>query len=162
MASVTQLFYQTNWMHDYWYDSGFNEAAGNAQTNNFGRGGIQGDPLQAHAQAGAPTSRNNSNMQVPADGSSPIMQMYVWDGMPDRTLTLTPGGQLANGPADFGPTTFDVTANLVLAEDTMAPTTDACSALQNDVTGQIVVIDRGTCTFQSKAVVAQERGAPPA
>src|SRR5688500_19480137 len=31
MAAVTQLFYVNNWLHDHYYDSGFNEAAGNAQ-----------------------------------------------------------------------------------------------------------------------------------
>ena len=53
-AAVTQLFYMTNWLHDYWYDSGFNEAAGNAQQSNYGRGGAEGDPLLAEAQD-APT-----------------------------------------------------------------------------------------------------------
>src|SRR5262249_43347867 len=28
MAALTQLFYDDNWLHDWWYDSGFNEAAG--------------------------------------------------------------------------------------------------------------------------------------
>src|SRR5689334_19498156 len=50
MAAVTQLFYTTNWLHDYWYDSGFNEAAGNAQVDNYGRGGVAGDPLKVEAQ----------------------------------------------------------------------------------------------------------------
>ncbi len=158
MAAVTQLFYQTNWMHDYWYDSGFNETAGNAQQSNFGRGGVEGDVLQAHAQAGAPTSRNNSNMQVPADGSPPIMQMYVWDGQQDRSLTLNPGGVVPSGPAAFGSTNFDVTASMVLGNDGSVPVTDACDPLQNGA-GQIVVLDRGTCSFQSKAVNAQNAGA---
>ena len=53
----------TNWLHDWWYDSGFNEAAGNAQLDNFGRGGVDGDPLHAEAQDGYPGgSRNNANM----------------------------------------------------------------------------------------------------
>ena len=60
MASVTQVFYVTNWLHDWWYDSGFNEAAGNAQKDNFGRGGVAGDPLHAEAQNGAPKERDKS------------------------------------------------------------------------------------------------------
>ena len=56
MAAVTQLFYVTNWLHDWCYDSGFDEAAGNAQHDNFGRGGLGGDPLHAEAQDGTPTS----------------------------------------------------------------------------------------------------------
>src|SRR5207244_9046363 len=31
MAAVTSAFYVTNWLHDYWYVSGFTEAAHNAQ-----------------------------------------------------------------------------------------------------------------------------------
>jgi hypothetical protein len=49
-ASVTSLFYLNNWLHDYFYDSGFDEAGGNAQVNNFGRGGAQNDPLRVEAQ----------------------------------------------------------------------------------------------------------------
>jgi hypothetical protein len=30
-AAVVNLFYMNNWLHDFWYDHGFNEAAGNAQ-----------------------------------------------------------------------------------------------------------------------------------
>ncbi len=41
-ASVTQLFYVTNFLHDWFYDAGFDENAGNHQTTNFGRGGNGG------------------------------------------------------------------------------------------------------------------------
>ncbi len=92
MASVTELFYVNNWLHDWWYDSGFDEAAGNAQQDNFGRGGIGGDALRAEAQDGAPDKRNNADMAVVGDGESPRMQMYVWDPPPgvnvDRDGTL--------------------------------------------------------------------------
>ena len=77
MAAVTQLFYVNNWLHDYWYDSGFDEAAGNAQADNFGRGGIGGDVLRAEAQDASGT--NNANMYTPGDGASPRMQMFVFD-----------------------------------------------------------------------------------
>ena len=30
-AAITQLFYVVNWLHDWYYDNGFDEAAGNAQ-----------------------------------------------------------------------------------------------------------------------------------
>ena len=80
MASITALFYGINWLHDFWYDAGFTEAAGNAQVNNFGRGGIGGDPLLAEAQDFSGT--NNANMSTPSDGMPPVMQVYVWDGPP--------------------------------------------------------------------------------
>ena len=44
------LFYITNYLHDWYYDAGFDEASGNAQTNNFGRGGLGNDALLAVAQ----------------------------------------------------------------------------------------------------------------
>jgi fungalysin metallopeptidase (M36) len=76
-AAVTQLFYVVNWLHDWFYDAGFDEAAGNAQQDNYGRGGVGGDPLHAEAQDYGGT--NNANMSTPADGASPRMQMYLWD-----------------------------------------------------------------------------------
>src|SRR6185295_9410334 len=38
-ASITNLFYWNNLMHDVWYQYGFDEPAGNFQSNNYGRGG---------------------------------------------------------------------------------------------------------------------------
>ena len=82
-ASVTQLFYLNNWMHDQLYALGFTESAGNFQTNNFGRGGNGNDAVQADAQDGSGT--NNANMSTPADGGAPRMQMYNFTGpTPDR------------------------------------------------------------------------------
>ncbi len=85
-AAVTQLFYWCNWMHDKLYALGFDEAAGNFQTDNFGRGGSGGDALQADAQDGG---FNNANMTTPPDGSAPRMQMYLWNGItPNRDGSL--------------------------------------------------------------------------
>lgn len=75
-AIVVQLFYWCNWMHDQLYELGFDEAAGNFQSDNYGRGGVGGDALQADAQDGG---FNNANMTTPADGSPPRMQMYFWN-----------------------------------------------------------------------------------
>lgn len=38
-ARLTNVFYTLNAAHDYFYDLGFDEAAGNFQTDNFGKGG---------------------------------------------------------------------------------------------------------------------------
>ena len=51
-AATVQLFYWDNWMHDALYQFGFTEAAGNFQTDNFGRGGLGNDAVQADAQDG--------------------------------------------------------------------------------------------------------------
>jgi hypothetical protein len=77
MAAVTNLFYLNNVIHDKLYRHGFNEAAGNFQTNNFGKGGLGNDAVLAEAQDGGGT--NNANFATPADGSKPRMQMYIWN-----------------------------------------------------------------------------------
>ncbi|MEP7121397.1 MAG: M36 family metallopeptidase [Byssovorax sp.] len=160
MAAVTQIFYVTNWLHDWWYDSGFNEAAGNAQQDNLGRGGIAGDPLDAEAQDSAPNQRNNANMSAGADGQSPRMQMYVWDGVSAASATLQPSNQVLQvGVASFGPQSFNVTGPVALGVDGTAPVNDGCQALTGNFTGKIVLLDRGLCTFKQKGTNAQNAGA---
>ncbi len=73
-ASVVQLFYVTNFLHDWFYDDGFDETARNGQVSNFGRGGAGNDPLLAESLDWS--GSNNANITVPSDGSSPRMQMY--------------------------------------------------------------------------------------
>jgi PA domain-containing protein/flagellar hook capping protein FlgD len=72
-------------------------------------------------------------------------------------------GTYAAGPASFGTAlnVSGVTGNVVLVDDGVAPTSDACSPLVNgaQVAGNIAFIDRGTCTFSSKAQAAQSVGA---
>jgi hypothetical protein len=158
MAGTTSLFYLINWLHDFWYDAGFTEATGNAQDNNLGRGGQDRDAINAEAQDNAPNSRNNANMSTPSDGLPPRMQVFVWDGKADRSLAVS-NRRPAVGQAAFGPVTFDATAPLVLANDGAAPASDACTPLITPATGMIVVLDRGTCTFKTKVLNAQNAGA---
>ena len=163
MAAVTSLFYVTNWMHDWWYDSGFNEAAGNGQADNFGRGGAEGDPMRAEGQDGVfAGARDNANMQTPEDGESPIMQMFLWSPL-HKELHFgadPPGQDFAVGQATFGPRVYDVEAPLVLIDDGMGKSpTDGCEPPLNDLAGKIALIDRGTCSFELKATHAQAAGA---
>jgi large repetitive protein len=157
-AAVTDIFYVTNWLHDWWYDSGFNEAAGNAQEDNYGRGGLEGDPLHAEGQDGAPDARDNANMDARSDGESPRMQMYVWDGVSSRTLTVA-GQGLSTTAADFAPPNFNVTGDVVLVDDGTGVVTDGCEAFKNDVSGKIALVDRGNCNFKQKGVLAAVAGA---
>ncbi|HEY3354578.1 MAG TPA: M36 family metallopeptidase, partial [Polyangia bacterium] len=157
-AALTHLFFLMNFLHDWYYDAGFDEAAGNAQASNFGRGGLQNDRLLAEGQDYS--GRDNANMTTPADGSSPVMQMYVWSGNPPRYLDVVApaaiAGRKAVGVADFGPQVFTLTQDVVQAQPA-----DACANLVNGaaVTGKIALIDRGTCTFQDKVWAAQRSGA---
>lgn len=75
-ASVTNLFYFCNIMHDFVYGLGFTEAAGNFQTNNYGRGGTGNDSVRAEAQDGSGT--NNANFATPPEGSRPRMQQFLF------------------------------------------------------------------------------------
>ncbi|MEO8703274.1 MAG: M36 family metallopeptidase [Kofleriaceae bacterium] len=92
MAAATHLFYVNNFLHDYFYDSGFDEAAGNAQASNLGRGGVENDVLLAEGQDSSGT--NNANMFTPADGESPRMQMF--------TFSAPAGGAARDGTIDTG------------------------------------------------------------
>jgi Fungalysin metallopeptidase (M36)/PA domain len=160
-AAITNAFYTVNWLHDYWYDSGFDEAAGNAQLSNYGRGGAEGDPMRVEVQDNfLGGSRNNANMSTPSDGIRPRMQMYTWFGPQAASLTLTPGGNVPVATASFGPSNFDVTALVALANESAGPSpTDACEALVGTYTGRIVLADRGNCNFTVKARNAQDAGA---
>ncbi len=75
-ASQVNLFYWMNRYHDILYSFGFDEAAGNFQTNNFNLGGFGGDAIQADAQDGSGT--NNANFSTPPDGQSGRVQMFLW------------------------------------------------------------------------------------
>jgi len=75
-ASTTNLFAWNNYIHDIFYGYGFTEEAGNFQENNFNRGGLGNDAVQANSQDGA--GYNNANFATPVDGQRPRMRMYVW------------------------------------------------------------------------------------
>jgi len=161
LAATTQLFYVNNWLHDWWYDSGFNEAAGNAQLDNFGRGGMDGDPLHAEAQDGALAgSRNNANMSTPADGESPRMQMFLWNGKNlVADLSVQPiNASLEVGTAAFGPRNFTLAGDVVLLDDGVPKPTNGCEPIVNNVTGKVVLVDRGDCTFKLKALNIEAAG----
>jgi extracellular elastinolytic metalloproteinase len=75
-AIVTNLFYFINLSHDFHYQLGFTESAGNFQVNNYGRGGLGNDSCRAEAQDGSGT--NNANFATPPDGSRPRMQQFLF------------------------------------------------------------------------------------
>ncbi|WP_395376273.1 M36 family metallopeptidase [Marinicella sp. W31] len=66
-AKLVQGFYMANFMRDMFYDAGFTEAAGNAQQDNFGRGGIGNDRMIIHGNC------NSTFIFTPEDGVQPVM-----------------------------------------------------------------------------------------
>ncbi|CAK0752726.1 extracellular elastinolytic metalloproteinase [Gammaproteobacteria bacterium] len=155
-GGIVNLFYVNNFLHDWWYGNGFDEAAGNAQTNNYGRGGLGGDPILAEGQDYS--GFDNANMDTPADGRSPRMQMFLWSGSTaaNATLSAVGLGSLVTNVADFGAMQFDLDGQVV----TVTPA-DACTDLTNttNVSGNIAFIDRGNCFFVDKVANVQKAGA---
>ena len=170
-ASLTNLFYMNNMMHDIWYQYGFDEESGNFQENNYGNASTpwgSGDSVLADGQDG--DGMNNASFGTPPDGGNPSMTMYLWNGPPGEPLTINNGvmaGSYLAIPAGFGndlPSVDPLTAELVLVTDEPIigeDTYDACQSITNgpEITGKIAVIRRGTCEFGFKILAAQQQGA---
>jgi extracellular elastinolytic metalloproteinase len=70
---LLNIFYFCNYMHDFLYILGFDEAAGNFQRVNLTNIGVSGDPVLARAHPGAVDG--TANMSTAADGLPPEMNM---------------------------------------------------------------------------------------
>jgi hypothetical protein len=166
-ASVANLFYWNNLLHDVLYQYGFDEPAGNFQSNNYGNGGAGGDPVMADTQDGS--GEDNAQFGTPPDGFAPRMEMFRWLQSPTpRVIVSSPlavAGTYSAGYAFFGAGSLTLPGSVVQALDPAdgagPTTTDACSPLTNpgSVAGNIAIIDRGTCFFTVKVANAQAAGA---
>ncbi|KAK7032140.1 hypothetical protein VNI00_013314 [Paramarasmius palmivorus] len=76
-ASRTQAFYLGNKVHDLFYKYGFTEDAFNFQTENFGKGGVGGDPviMIVHDESDI----NNAFFGTPPDGQSGLCSMHFFN-----------------------------------------------------------------------------------
>lgn len=161
-ASITNLFYLNNRIHDIFYKFGFTESARNFQQNNFGNGGLGNDYVEAEGLDGGGT--NNANFGTPSDGNNPYMQMYLWSPVNRNFFYNAPSAAVTRQPtvgtAQFGPalTATGVTANVQLAS-----VITGCTALPaGSLSGKIGLIERGgstSCTFTVKVKNAQNAGA---
>ena len=176
-ADAVNLFYANNFMHDFSYLVGFDEAAGNYQFNNFGNAGQGNDYVNAYALDGtllgtSLTAVNNAYFGPRADGSSGTMGMYRWNlpaaGLFSLTSPVELEGSLPNGTAANGwgfdetYNSFDITAELVQAFDnSVQAANNVCNDVVNasEVNGKIAMIYRGLCEFGVKALNVQEAGA---
>lgn len=165
-ASLTNLFFWNNLMHDVWYRYGFDEQSGNFQENNYDRGGEGLDQVIAEGQDGGGT--NNANFGTPPDGQNGRMQMYNWTGASlANNLTVNAPGSIAgsyfSADAGFGPGSplTPLTGDVVNVEDDVTPTQDGCNVLLNatQIIGRFALVDRGNCTFVEKVEAAQAAGA---
>jgi hypothetical protein len=168
-AAVINLFYWNNILHDLLYQYGFDEASGNFQENNYGRGGLGSDSVNADAQDGSAT--DNANFSTPPEPNGPFstnprMQMFEWLPPNTNELVVDSGGAAGSYDASgavFGPAldTTGISGGLVLADDGVGTSSDACEALVNGgtVSGNIAIADRGSCSFVTKVLNAQAAGA---
>ncbi|HEX6023429.1 MAG TPA: M36 family metallopeptidase [Solirubrobacter sp.] len=162
-AAVTNLFYSNNMIHDVLYRYGFDDASGNFQENNYGRGGTGGDPVQAEAADGSGT--NNANFSTPAaDGGKPRMQMYLWPGNqlgPQNQLVIDGGSTYGASWARFTPPVM----SSGLPGRTLVYGGTGCteSAYPASRPGEnwIAVVDGGTtpCSYLQRVEVAQSLNA---
>jgi len=161
-ASIVHAFYTNNFLHDDFYDVGFDEAAGNAQDDNFGRGGVAGDDMRVelHDYSG----RNNANMLTPSDGGRPRMQMYLWNEIDRVAVQGESPAAIATDflarSASFGPLDFDVSAELVAPTDGGANPDDGCEPpFVEDLTGKIALVEAGSCSFVDQVANLESAGA---
>ncbi|MEE4244629.1 MAG: M36 family metallopeptidase [Kangiellaceae bacterium] len=157
-SAAVNLFYTNNYLHDWFYDNGFDERSGNAQMDNYGRGGEGGDRLAVEAQDNS--GLNNANMLTPADGNSPRMQMYLF-GASEFEFTIGGVTPSSIGLAAFGPQEFDVEGEVVQLTDPAGAAGPGCDGAANaaELDGKIALIDRGGCAFVDKVNSAQAAGA---
>ncbi len=180
-ASITNLFYWNNMLHDVLMSKGFDEAAGNFQYRNITPQGAPGDFVRAEAHDGG--GRNNANFTPTADGIPGRMQMYLFDGRGGTTLTISSPAALAGTftvtKASFG---GDLTKYLPSLCGNLVAVNDGYSgngglhgcvspyANASAVNGKIALIMRGGCSqlpngvrtnssFNGKVRRAQENGA---
>lgn len=172
-AATTNLFYWNNLMHDVFYQFGFDEVSGNFQNTNFSGEGKGLDAVMAEAQDGGGT--NNANFLTLQDGVPGRMQMYLWtSAQPAELLFVSSPAAVAGAyigiEAAFGKP-LDETG--VAGQIIMADPTNGCSGTpplpegavpvafknQDEIAGNIALVDRGECTFVEKALNAQTSGA---
>ncbi len=103
-SASTNLFYHHNLFHDYYYNLGWVEEAGNLQLSNFGKGGLDGDAILGLVQAGAVsggaptyTGRDNAYMLTLPDGIPAWSGMFLWE-----PILGAFEGEYADGDFDAG------------------------------------------------------------
>lgn len=172
-AAVTNLFYLNNKMHDIFYKFGFTESARNYQTNNFNKGGMEGDAVRAEAFDGSGLNNANfsSGYEAVISGvtylAAPRMQMYLYDRTQNAAdpivryqynspATLVSRPKVLTGGAAFGP----IFGPAVTADLAVSVPADACTApAAGSLTNKIAIITSTSCEYGLKVLNAQNAGA---
>jgi extracellular elastinolytic metalloproteinase len=163
-ANIANLFRWCNVVHDLMYRFGFDEASGNFQVSNYGRGGVGGDDVRCEGMDGS--GENNANFSTPAnDGGRPRMQTFIetGTGLPSAvTIESGPaGGTYLAAYARFTPpaTTAGTSGALVLVNDGVGSPTDGCTPYTLPA-GSVAVVDTvTTCNNRVQVANAESAGA---
>ena len=159
-ASLTNLFYMNNIMHDVWYQYGFTEASGNFQRENYGRQGTggavstnTGDAVFADAQDGysqtTPTL-NNANFSATNDGVRPRMQMFLWNaGAPPTNYITINGTSPIAGPLAATTNVFEGTDRI------------AVPGAPNGITSDLVLYTNAPNPLPTNAISIHNACLPP-
>jgi extracellular elastinolytic metalloproteinase len=163
-ANQTNMFRWCNVVHDLMYLYGFDEASGNFQVNNYGRGGVGGDDVRCEGMDGS--GESNANFSTPAnDGGRPRMQTMIefGSGLPSA-VTVASGpaaGTYLAQYARFSPpaTTAGTPGTLVLVDDGSGAPNDGCEPYTLPP-GSIAVVDTtAVCNNYTQTVNAESAGA---
>ena len=182
-ASIVNLFYWNNVIHDVMFHYGFTEGAGNFQRTNFTVEGTFRDFDAVFAQAQDGSGTNNANFFTPPDdGITPIllppaMQMFEWSppavvrvNLPADFDDFDDGDNvLSAATASFGAKLKDLpeaarTGEVELGNDGSTgdgtgTVNDGCEPLVGFTPGKIALVDRGLCEFGVKVLNAENAGA---
>jgi extracellular elastinolytic metalloproteinase len=163
-ANQTNMFRWCNIVHDVMYRYGFDEASGNFQVSNYGRGGTGGDDVRCEGMDGS--GESNANFSTPAaDGGRPRMQTMIefGSGLPSA-VTVSSGpaaGTYLAQYARFSPpaTTAGTPGTLVLVNDGSGAPSDGCDPYALPP-GSIAVVDTtAVCNNYVQTVNAENAGA---
>ncbi len=100
---VLNIFYFNCFMHDFFYLLGFRERDGNFQRDNFARGGVEADRVDARAHSAAVFG--TANMSRSIEGENPVMNMGL--------VTSTDRHTAFDGTVVYHEFTHGVTGRLV-------------------------------------------------
>jgi Zn-dependent metalloprotease len=114
---------------------------------------------------GEVVDRLNTHDAVPGNGPRAAGVCSVHSPLqPSLAINSPPSiaGDKTTAGATFGAQVFDITNDVVLANDGVGVGTDGCEvpfANAGDIAGKIALIDRGTCGFSVKVKNAEDNGA---
>ncbi|MEW5737618.1 MAG: M36 family metallopeptidase [Myxococcota bacterium] len=158
-ASATHAFFVTNWLHDVFYEHGFTEAAGNAQADNKGRGGVGGDPMLVEVHDYALV--DNASMTTWADGESPRMQLFRFAARrPSRVTVTTPDAGVFGAPFIGGQdAVWNVTGEVVMPVTADGGFTGCDDWLNRDqLQGRVLYVSVSGCGLQATMARAVDAG----